>query len=73
MKDTRFAIKQEPSFSSNLIYLSKLWLPYQLNQDPNTLYHEAVASIYPSTHIYWVPLDERMFVVELCKLKVLSR
>ena len=53
---------------------SKLWLPYQLNEDPNTLYHEAIAGFCPSTHIYWVPLDERMFVIGLCKLKsLLSR
>lgn len=40
-KDTTGSLKQDPSFPSNVMYLSEARLPYQLNQDPNTLYHEA--------------------------------
>ena len=54
-KDTMSSIKQDPSFSSNFMYLSEPWLPYQLNQYPTTLHHKAGARLHPSTHIYWAP------------------
>ena len=73
MKDARFGIRRDPSLSSNFIHFSEPQLPSQLNQDPSTLHQETGARLCPPTHIHWVALNEKLFMIELCKLRVLAR